>query len=134
MLTLHSFSLYNIVLIACLACTNSFFILCKWVLVARFNLSLLTFLETSLFLSYPRTQMIFLCEIGRLHYAQTWKIWLQYNWHCSLKPHVWLAIITWLLIHMAPWYLPLVTKNDIVVNAIYNYALHDCKTSSMAKI
>jgi hypothetical protein len=35
---------------------------------------------------------------------------------------------------MAPYYLPLVTKNDIVVNAICDYVLHDYKTSSRAKV
>jgi hypothetical protein len=35
---------------------------------------------------------------------------------------------------MAPWYLPLVAKNGLVLNAICNYVLHDYMTFSMAKI
>jgi hypothetical protein len=34
---------------------------------------------------------------------------------------------------MAPWYLPLIAKNDVVVNAICDNVLHDYMTSSMAK-
>jgi hypothetical protein len=30
-----------------------------------------------------------------------------------------------LLVHMALWYLPLVTKNVVVINAICDYVLHD---------
>ncbi len=33
------------------------------------------------------------------------------DWRCSPKPHIWLAMTSWLLVHMAPWYLPLVAKN-----------------------
>ncbi len=43
-----------------------FFFMCKWLLVVRFSLSLHTFLETSVFLLYPRTHMIFLCGVGKL--------------------------------------------------------------------
>jgi hypothetical protein len=56
------------------------------------------------------------------------------DWHFSLKPYIWLAMTTWLLIHMALWYLPLVTKNGVVVNATCDYVLHDCRTVSMVKI
>jgi hypothetical protein len=53
------------------------------------------------------------------------------NWHCYPKPHIGLAMTTWLLVHMALWYLPLVTKNGVVINAICNYVFHDYMTSSM---
>ncbi len=44
----------------------SFLYICKWILMVRFRLSLHTFLETSMFLLYLRTHMIFLHGIGRL--------------------------------------------------------------------
>jgi hypothetical protein len=50
------------------------------------------------------------------------------DWRYSPKPHIWLAMTTWLLIHMALWYLPLVTKNGIIINATCDYVLHNCKT------
>jgi len=29
------------------------------------------------------------------------------DWCSNPKPHIWLAMITWLLVHMVLWYLPL---------------------------
>jgi hypothetical protein len=55
------------------------------------------------------------------------------DWRCSPKPHIQLAMTTRLLLHMAPWYLPLVAKNGVAVNAICKYIFHDYRTSSMAK-